>query len=763
MSTSDLSFKNRGARLLIGYGAAMLLVAAAAAGRWGLGYAFGPMPLFLTFYPALMLAALIGGLGPGLVATTIGGLAALYLFVPPSGSLRIANTGDGVALGLFWLVGAFICVITDRLQKARAAQVSGEGRAKLETAMASMTDALFISDGEGRFLDFNDAFATFHRFKSREECSRTFAEYPDILDVFLPDGTPAPVDMWAVPRALRGEKVTNAEYTLRRKDTGETWVGSYSFGPIRDHDGAIVGSVVVGRDITEQKAAELAVKESEERFRTMADAIPQLAWIANGDGYIFWYNRRWYEYTGTAPIDMEGWGWQSVHDPDVLPQVLEQWGTSIATGMPFDMVFPLRGADGRFRQFLTRVMPLKDAAGRVTQWFGTNTDITESRRAEEELRRARNELEERVRERTIGLRRQADLLELAYEAVLVRDLESRITFWNARAEELYGWTKAEALGNVTHTLLRTVFPLPFDEYMAILTKEGRWHGELVHTTKDGRRIAVHSRHALQRDDAGSPLAILEINLDITEQKKADEEIKRYASQLELTNRELQDFAFVASHDLQEPLRKIQAFGDQIKTGYGDRLEGEGLDFLARMQNAAVRMQALIQALLNYSRVTTRARPFSPVDLSSVATEVAGDLEASIVETGGRVEIGALGVIEADPIQMRQLIKNLIGNALKFHGDAKPVVRIYGKSAKNNHYMIMVEDNGIGFDEKYLDRIFTPFQRLHGRGVYEGTGIGLAICRKIADRHGGTITARSAPGRGTTFMVTLPVRQPKGGA
>ena len=161
------------------------------------------------------------------------------------------------------------------------------------------------------------------------------------------------------------------------------------------------------------------------------------------------------------------------------------------------------------------------------------------------------------------------------------------------------------------------------------------------------------------------------------------------------------------------------------------LDAEGRDYLARMQNAAVRMQALIQALLNYSRVTTKAQPFSLTDLASVAREVVSDLEARMTETGGRVEIGDLPQIEADPTQMRQLIQNLVGNALKFHGEEKPVVKIYGQPVRSDgRYQIFVEDNGIGFDEKYLDRIFTPFQRLHGRGTYEGTGIGLAICRKI---------------------------------
>ena len=304
--------------------------------------------------------------------------------------------------------------------------------------------------------------------------------------------------------------------------------------------------------------------------------------------------------------------------------------------------------------------------------------------------------------------------------------------------------------------------------MAVLTREGHWEGELIHTRKDGSRLTVLSRQVLQRSEADTPVAILEINIDITERKQAEEETKKYAAQLETSNRELQDFAFVASHDLQEPLRKIQAFGDQLKTDCRASLGDEGADYLDRMRNAAARMQDLIQALLNYSRVTTKANPFSRADLAAAAREAMDNLETSLSETGGEVEIGELMTIDADQVQMVQLFQNLIGNALKFHGEEKPIVKLYGLTEKHSkgvydgNYTIFVEDNGIGFDEKYLDRIFTPFQRLHGRGTYDGTGIGLAICRKIVDRHGGSITAKSIPGKGTTFVVSLPVKQSKGG-
>jgi len=215
---------------------------------------------------------------------------------------------------------------------------------------------------------------------------------------------------------------------------------------------------------------------------------------------------------------------------------------------------------------------------------------------------------------------------------------------------------------------------------------------------------------------------------------------------------------VASHDLQEPLRKVQMFGDKLRRRYAAELGDEGRDWLLRMTNAATRGQSLIQGLLAFSRVTTKAQPKISVDLEQTTREVVGDLEARIADAGGRVEIGALPTVQADPLQMRQLMQNLIGNALKFRRpDEPPVVRVEGEPS-NGEVHIAVSDNGIGFDQKYVDRIFKLFQRLHERGAYEGSGMGLAICRKIVERHGGHITAQSEPGRGTTFLIDLPAGQ-----
>jgi light-regulated signal transduction histidine kinase (bacteriophytochrome) len=233
--------------------------------------------------------------------------------------------------------------------------------------------------------------------------------------------------------------------------------------------------------------------------------------------------------------------------------------------------------------------------------------------------------------------------------------------------------------------------------------------------------------------------------------------------LERSNRELNNFAYVASHDLQEPLRKIQTFSNRLLESYQDGLDERGQDYIRRMDNAAARMQSLIHDLLVYARTGANGTDMTSIFLTQVVQEVLADLEDRLVETGGQVIVGDLPSIEADPIQMRQLFQNLIGNGLKFHRpDIPPIVRIDGRipstSAPVPSLELTVTDNGIGFDEKYLPRLFTMFQRLHGREQYEGTGVGLAICRRIVEQHHGTITAHSQPGEGATFVVTLPIKQ-----
>jgi len=269
-------------------------------------------------------------------------------------------------------------------------------------------------------------------------------------------------------------------------------------------------------------------------------------------------------------------------------------------------------------------------------------------------------------------------------------------------------------------------------------------------------------------------AIGSLREEIAERHKAEKTVRQVADELTRSNRELAQFAAVASHDLQEPLRKVQAFGDRLLGHCSDKLGDKGRDYLSRMLAAAARMRALIDGLLEYSRVSTRRQALAPVDLGQVAREVVGDLEARIQQSGGAVEVGELPTIAADSLQIRQLLQNLIGNALKFQRkDTPPIVRVSarvvphrvpgdGDSQLGLACELSVEDNGVGFEPIYAQQIFELFQRLHGRDQYEGTGMGLAMCKKIAERHGGGIAAASTPGQGSRFTVTLPLVSPSPG-
>ena len=271
--------------------------------------------------------------------------------------------------------------------------------------------------------------------------------------------------------------------------------------------------------------AEESVREKESEFHLLADSIPELCWMARGDGHIFWYNARWYEYTGTTPEQMEGWGWQSVHDPEMLPSVMERWKASLANGQPFEMEFPLRRADGVFRWFLTRIRPVRNSEGKIVRWFGTNTNVHEQRELRQSLIEARQELEIRVSERTAELKQKtselsqkAALLDLVNDAIFIRCAEDKISYWNQGAERLYGWTSAEVLGRLAGEILRTEFPVPLEQIKSL----DKWEGELRHIKRDGSQIVVVSRWTTLRGNEGKPAGWLEINSDVTARKRAEE-------------------------------------------------------------------------------------------------------------------------------------------------------------------------------------------------------------------------------------------------
>lgn len=386
-------------------------------------------------------------------------------------------------------------------------------------------------------------------------------------------------------------------------------------------------------------------------------------------------------------------------------------------------------------------------------------DIAVRRRAEEALAEEHNLLR--------------SVMDAMPEQVFVTDRQGRFMIDNTSHRRFLDVQSAREVEGKTAA---DFFPATVAEEMVKDDREIMESGEPAFNQEglvvrgDGPPVWVATTKVALLDVEGNCVGLVGVSSDISIRKEAEERLRLAAEQLRKSNLELQEFASIASHDLQEPLRKIQAFGDRLKMKCSDGLGENGRDYLERMQDAARRMQILLHDLLTLSRVTSKAQPFEPVDLREVVADVVSDLEVRIEQTGAQVETGRLPTIDADAAQMRQLLQNLISNALKFQrSGTKPEVMISAKVLDNADSLpgampgeeicqIMIRDNGIGFDERYLDRIFQVFQRLHSRSEYEGTGIGLAVCRKIADRHGGEISAKSAEGEGATFIVTLPVKQ-----
>ncbi len=292
-------------------------------------------------------------------------------------------------------------------------------------------------------------------------------------------------------------------------------------------------------------------------------------------------------------------------------------------------------------------------------------------------------------------------------------------------------------------------------------KTGEYRADYLITTKTGTSKWLRDHSFPWYDDSGRNIGSVGILSDLTDYKEAEALLRKRTAELQRSNQDLQDFAFIASHDMKEPLRKVISFGNILQQKYKDSLEQTGNDYLNRMLDAAERIHSLLTGLLEYSRVTTNPEPFREVDVYAIIQEVLSDLEITIKKTGGEVKVGELPSIQANPTQIWQLFQNLIGNALKFHKEGeRPVVDLFSTKTGSGTLQIHVKDSGIGFEEQYVDRIFAPFKRLHGRSSqYEGTGIGLAICKKIVQRHGGSITAKSTPGHGATFIITLPSKQP----
>lgn len=426
-------------------------------------------------------------------------------------------------------------------------------------------------------------------------------------DITHPDDLVA--NLVALGRLLSGEISTySTEKRYLREGAEPVWV-HLTVSLLRNRDGSPSACISVMEDITERRRVENTLRADEERFRLLADSVAQLVWMADHTGSVYWYNRRWYEYTGTTPEEMAAGGWWKVQHPEMVSVVAERWRASVASGSEFEMTFPLRGRDGVYRPFLTRAVPTRDASGAVLGWMGTNTDVTEQKRAEDLLKRS--------------------------------------------------------------------------------------------------------------------------------------------------NEDLQQFAYVASHDLREPLGTISTFTKVLQRRLAGALTPENERDLEFIAGAARRMSALIDALLSYSRVSRdELRSYSRVDLNDAAAGAIENLRAAVAASGARIVVEPLPAVFGDAAQLGQVFQNLVSNSLRYRKpDVCPEIVIRAMR-REQVWQLSVADNGQGFPPEYNEAVFAVFRRLHGQET-PGTGIGLAICRTVIERHGGRIWADGRPDQGTTIHFTLP--------
>lgn len=356
--------------------------------------------------------------------------------------------------------------------------------------------------------------------------------------------------------------------------------------------------------------------------------------------------------------------------------------------------------------------------------------------------------------------------------IFLLDPNGNIVNWNKGAAAINGYSSEEIIGKHFSIFYpRSALERDWPAYeLKVARADGRFEDEGWRLRKDGSRFWANVVITALYDDDKTLLGFTKVTRDLTDRREQEEELRESQrqlaeanSELGMKNRELEEFARVASHDLQEPLRKIASFSGLLMDEYGDALDGEGNMFLERITDAVGRMSNLVDELLTYSRIDGRAQVWKMVDLNDVMSDVRGDLQIRLRDTDGRIEWSDLPALQADPTQMRQLFQNLIGNSLKFHRlGVPPVVRISCEEVRDadgrSVCQVKVADNGIGFDEKYGAHIFAPFHRLHGHGRFEGSGLGLAICKRIVERHNGSISVDSRPGEGTVFSITLPCSQ-----
>jgi PAS domain S-box-containing protein len=601
----------------------------------------------------------------------------------------------------------------------------------LEAVIEGSPDPIFAKDAEGRFLLVNSACANAFGRPREEIYGRRVSELVD-------DKLATQIELAESCVIATGEPLVT-EGGFAHPDRTRTYMVTKS--ALRNAAGKVIGIVGVARDITERKRMEEALGESEARYRMLTEAAPQLIWMADSAGTLQFSNRYFRDVTGLSLEEAIQYGQELIH-PEDRPAVDAKWREAAEHGEGYEIEYRLKNAlSGSYTWFCARIQPIRDKNGQIFRWIGSAYDTNERKQT------------------ALDIQRREEQLRLAQEAGQIGawtlDLESGEVSYSAGFHDLLG---VDPSVTITRDLL-----------VSFVVAEDRARAEEMFRSAGSESVRVEFRIQRGRETRwllslgrrvreGAKLSTLfaGVTLDMTAQKQAEEELAKQAADLARSNTDLQQFSSIASHDLQEPLRNMAICSELLNRNYRHLLDDHGKQLVDLISSGAKSGQALTQALLSYARtVGPEVVPMLPVNTAEAFDQAMVNLKSTIQETKAIITRDKLPVVRGDYIQLTQLFQNLLENAIKYSGQVAPVVHV-GCEKRGTEWRISVRDNGMGVPESYYEQIFQPFQRLKPANI-SGSGLGLATCKRIVERHGGSIWVESKEGQGSTFFFTIPVQ------
>lgn len=546
---------------------------------------------------------------------------------------------------------------------------------------------------------------------------------------------------------LDEKKALNSERSVKYPD-GSQRDFIVTSSPLKDVNENVFAIIEIFTDINELKQVESALKRSELHFRTLIDNISEIITVLDSKGKIIYQSSSIELVLGYSMEETIGKSYFDFINPDDIPVLLKVFKDIVKKpGASRTLEYRFRHKNGSWRILEVTGRTFIDDSGSISI-IATSRDITERKHQEEALIKAQAE--------AAAAKTAKETIDSMMDPVVITDLLGNITQFNYAFTDLFGYN-SEMIGEHPKRIIIEKDVPKVQKGIVECIKSGFVKNfECIAVSKEKKEFLVLFNITLLKNSTDDPIGLILVARDITERKEAEQKLRQTLEDLERSNAELEQFAYVASHDLQEPLRMISSFLQLLERRYKDKIDEDANEFIAYAVDGASRMQQMINDLLQYSRVGTRGKPFEKIDSKITLDLAIRNLSVAINENDAVITYDSLPIIMVDPTQLVQVFQNLIGNAIKFRRDDQPKIHISAER-KENEWIFSVKDNGIGIESKHFDRIFSIFQSLHNKSTYPGSGIGLSICKKIIERHGGRIWVESKPGKGSIFYFSIPFR------